>query len=317
MTRGWWLLLVLGLLCLVGFAFVVAGTAKYEAYAPGHVSGDETARFDRERLAKLAVPEPEPAAAASPPVGAAGGDDVTIADAFDGIAGAALGDGYGSGNRDRRRMLAGEKGGRAAPVALDDKDAEEVTEEEGRMGATEDQRGLRAVRALEQGQHRVELRRGAEKNEPVAGTTEAEAEKPARFLPRVFYFENTYLGGNAAYQEQRRRLEQALGHRRLPHLAARLPPQPFDAPGDAGLALTASLDRGYVDRPGRVFLQVGLQGSSRFGWRRPPLDVVLVVDRSLVASPRRIPEAFGALAKRLGPRDRLGVVFAAERPKRR
>lgn len=136
-------------------------------------------------------------------------------------------------------------------------------------------------------------------------STVAEA-PPTRFLPRMCYFENTYLGGNAAWQEQLRRVQSALGHLR-PLRYARLDAQAFDPPTDAGMALTASLDHAGLQQPGRVVLQVGLQGSQRFGWRRPPLDVVLVVDgpvTDLTAA------AAKTLLARLSPRDRLGVVEA-------
>ncbi len=129
-------------------------------------------------------------------------------------------------------------------------------------------------------------------------------EKPAAFLPRFGYFENTYLGGDAAWAERARRLGTVLHEDQRPYLLAALAPQPFDPPGDAGLGVSAQLDVGHVERPGRVFLQVGLQGSARFGWRRPPLDVVLVAD----AAPALVDETLLALVRRLGAQDRLGLV---------
>ncbi len=144
--------------------------------------------------------------------------------------------------------------------------------------------------------------------------TEKREERPDSFLPRVFYFENTYLGGNAAHEERLRRLDRAFGGR-TPYRAAKLPPQAFDAPNDAGLALTAQLDRRYVDKPGRVVLQVGLQGSQRFGWRRPPIDVVLVVDQPVLANEAEVlVEAVTGLLRRLGAQDRVGVVLVGPEP---
>ncbi|MCB9548531.1 MAG: VWA domain-containing protein [Myxococcales bacterium] len=134
-------------------------------------------------------------------------------------------------------------------------------------------------------------------------------ERPDRFLPRMCYFENTYLGGNAAYEERLRRLEADLGGQPGPHLLALLDPQPFDPPEDAGLRLTAALSQASLEKPGRVVLQVGLQGSRRHGWRRPPLDVALVVD---VNNPDVVTRAADALLKRLGPQDRLAIVQAGE-----
>ena len=141
------------------------------------------------------------------------------------------------------------------------------------------------------------------------------AAPPARFLPRVCYFENTYLGGNAAHAEHLRRLDADFGAADRPYREATLSPQPFDAPGDSGLALSASLDRRWIDKPGRVVLQIGLQGSERFGWRRPPIDVALVVDRPVLANDEAVlVEAVTGLVRRLGPQDRLAVVLVGPRP---
>lgn len=136
--------------------------------------------------------------------------------------------------------------------------------------------------------------------------------RPDRFLPRMCYFENTYLGGNAAYEERLRRLDEDFG-RDAPYRLASLPPQPFDAPADAGLSLTAALDTRSLDQPGRVYLQIGLQGSKRYGWRRPPLDVALVVDPAArSADADALEHAVTTLVRRLGPQDRLAVVLASD-----
>ncbi len=136
---------------------------------------------------------------------------------------------------------------------------------------------------------------------------------PASTLPRMFYFENTYLGGNAGYVQRMRRLEAALGEAGRPHELAHAAPQAFDPPGEAGLALTASLSHRWVERPQRVVLQVGLQGSERYGWRRPPLDVVVVVDEAArAAHPGVLVEVVRALGSRLGPQDRVGLVLAGD-----
>ncbi len=134
--------------------------------------------------------------------------------------------------------------------------------------------------------------------------------KPTRFLPRVGYFENTYLGRSPAYLRQVRGLDARFGDA-APYGPAALPPQALDAPEDAGLALSATLDRPDLSQPGRVFLQVGLKGSERFGWRRPPLDVALVVDGTLAAEePEVLTRAVTGLLRRLDARDRLGVIVA-------
>ena len=96
---------------------------------------------------------------------------------------------------------------------------------------------------------------------------------------------------------------------------ASLPPQPMYPPEDKGLSLAVTLDRQWIDQPGRVYLQVALQGSRRYGWRRPPLDVVAVIDGG--AAGRRPEAVMGGLQRllaTLGPQDRLGVVLAGEPP---
>ncbi|MBU0553651.1 hypothetical protein KJ940_19425, partial [Myxococcota bacterium] len=132
----------------------------------------------------------------------------------------------------------------------------------------------------------------------------AELARPEAVLPRVFYFENTYLGGNAAYLERLRKLDEAFAAR--PYRLARLPPQPLDPPTHAGLALTAQLNARALDQPRRVLLQVGLRGSERFGWRRPPLDVALIAYH-VEAEP--LTRALKALMRRLDLRDRLSLII--------
>ena len=148
---------------------------------------------------------------------------------------------------------------------------------------------------------------------PAVAAAPARTVKPARFLPRTFYFENTYLGGDAAIAERTRRVQAALGAEglALPLDRTTAGEQPLDPPDTDGLAVYADLDRSWLDQPGRVVLQVGLRGSDRYGWRRPPLDVVVVFAPGATrADPRGALQALASLAQRLGPRDRLGAVIA-------
>jgi hypothetical protein len=168
--------------------------------------------------------------------------------------------------------------------------------------------------------HRWTVTRGPEPVDPwqVADDTWLQRpqllQKPQKTLPRMFYFENTYLGRTAAFQERLRRLTSVLGSQRM---AARntLPPQKLDPPSDAGLSVTTSLDRTQLNAPGRVILQVALQGSHRYGWRRPPLDMAVVLDPGAVArSPEQVRQALDHLMTSLGPKDRLGVVLGTNPP---
>ncbi len=137
----------------------------------------------------------------------------------------------------------------------------------------------------------------------------ARLQKPERFLPRHGYFENTYLGGSAAYLERLRRLDQALAGHGQPHRLALADSQGFDSPARSGLAVKARLDRRTFDKPGRVFLEVGLRGSDRHGWRKPPLETVLVVAPQVVGT-AAMHEAIASLLRVLGAEDRLAVVLA-------
>jgi len=136
---------------------------------------------------------------------------------------------------------------------------------------------------------------------------------PDKTLPRMFYFENTYLGGSAAYAERLRRLDQSLAGESRPYEVVQAEVQPFDAPRTEGLGLTASIDATHFERARRVFLQVGLRGSARYGWRRPPLDIVLVIDQpAFLRGPTFVTGFVVDLLRQLGPSDRLGIVLAGE-----
>ncbi len=142
------------------------------------------------------------------------------------------------------------------------------------------------------------------------------AEKPESFIPDKCYFENTYLGGNAAYVEQLRRLDAELGVLGQPHRLASAYTQAFDAPPKSGMSVSASLNTRWFQQTGRVYLQVGLQGSQRYGWRRPPLELVLVIDGQTMAGNGASTVALiRALLRRLGPQDTLGIVLAGDLPR--
>ena len=351
MSRRWWLLLALGVLLMGAFFFVVlmAGGRKYEARdgraAMKGKQDEAQAHLDglSDRFVEVAPGSPAPPAAVdAPPPPPSEPEPEKPSDLRDPFQAAVPwhgrydGPATGEGRAEKSNLK--QEVGR-----LSARESKEMADFETRRGRLADRElaigakghlGADETIALEDGAHRIDLaksqddaknKRGtragdfaqADRDEPDDATRgEGEGQgrqKPESFLPRTCYFENTYLGGNAAYAERLRRLDDAIGWLR-PHHEARLPPQPFDAPTDDGLSLTATLDRSWLDKPGKVILQVGLQGSHRFGWRRPPLDVVLVVDQGVVARPRDIPEAIEALRKRLGPRDRMGIVLVAPTP---
>jgi Ca-activated chloride channel family protein len=100
------------------------------------------------------------------------------------------------------------------------------------------------------------------------------------------YWANTYVPGDPALRLLQARLAswdrsalqaQAGVPLRL-HEAAAQPSQPFDAPGDAALAVYLHADRAGLEGPGRMLVQVGLKGAARAGGRRPAMSVALVLD---------------------------------------
>jgi hypothetical protein len=149
-----------------------------------------------------------------------------------------------------------------------------------------------------------------------AWRTTGRFEAPGAMLPRTFYFENTYLGRNAGYLEERAELERRFGHTQAPWRLAGLPEQPIDPPESGGLALNVALSDTWIDRPQRVFLQVSLRGSERHGWRRPPLDQVVVIDSRLFGRQQnQVLEALRGLAARLGPQDQVAVILTGDTPR--
>ncbi|MFT5432328.1 MAG: hypothetical protein ACI9OJ_003027, partial [Myxococcota bacterium] len=172
-------------------------------------------------------------------------------------------------------------------------------------------RGQGKIEAESQSAQYGESGRGESEPEVVEG----KRAKPEAFIPRTCYFENTYLGGNAAYEEQVRRLDDSLASVGRPHRLAMAKKQSFDAPAKAGLGVHATLSRRWFDEPQRVFLQVALRGSERYGWRRPPIEMVIVIDpAALNAGPFGALQLIRAALADLGPQDSLAVVLASHRP---
>ncbi len=220
-----------------------------------------------------------------------------------------------------RQRAAGDEVDALLAELPDDGKRDATKEEEGRMGRRErylnERRRRQAPGDFETGLDGINaLSRGPRTDTGLLddGWIADAPEKPAAFLPSMFYFENTYLGRSAHFIERLRRLDAAWGAQ-APYRLASLPPQGVDPPDDKGLSLSVALDRTSIEQPGKVHLQVTLQGSSRFGWRRPPLDVAVVIDAG--AAQRRPEQVVGALQRllaTLGPQDRLGVVLAGEPP---
>ncbi len=80
-------------------------------------------------------------------------------------------------------------------------------------------------------------------------------------------------------------------------------------PETTALAVDAQLDRDHLDGPGQVWLRVGLRSTDRWGMRRPPFDLAIVVGSQAAQAPNRAAcTALESLAERIEPQDRLTVV---------
>jgi hypothetical protein len=139
------------------------------------------------------------------------------------------------------------------------------------------------------------------------GLFAAEVEKPTAFLPRMAYFESNYVGGDAGYAHFVRALSRDLPDFARALEAARATPPPLDPPESDGLGLEVTTEPSWMERPGRALLMVSLTGSSRFGWRRPPLDLAVVLGGSRDKQAVEL-ELLLALTRKLGPEDSLSVV---------
>lgn len=146
-----------------------------------------------------------------------------------------------------------------------------------------------------------------------AGSTEAEdacgpvGEAP-RPLPRRCHLASNYRAGQGVWQ------------RRLESLAA-LPPELRGLAAAAGpggellppetkaLAVAARLDRSHLDGPGQVWMRVSLRSTDRWGMRRPPFDLAVVVGADAAQAPdQRACRTLEALVQRVEPQDRLTLI---------
>ena len=107
------------------------------------------------------------------------------------------------------------------------------------------------------------------------------SERPVNILPRRGYFENTYVGGDLSFAALSQTLPESMRSSLKAHASLAHVPQ-FDPPIERGVALSAQLSHASLESPSRVILQVGLRGSDQYGWRRAPLNLMVVVDPHLI-----------------------------------
>ncbi len=146
-----------------------------------------------------------------------------------------------------------------------------------------------------------------------AGEADACAEWPsdAEPMPRRCHLAPTYHAGRASWQ---RRLQTLAG---LPReLAAadwtgRGGPT-LDAPDKTALAVDARLDRDAIDGPGRVWMRIWLRSTERWGMRRPPFDLAVILGPNAIQrEPTQTCATLQALVADVGAQDRFSLIWGA------
>ncbi len=106
--------------------------------------------------------------------------------------------------------------------------------------------------------------------------------KPSSFWPRKAYFENQYIGGDPRYLHLKKQLPYAL-QSLLDQKPSKLVLSNVDLPQNEAISLNVQLSRNDFESPQSMLMEISLQGSDRFGWRRPPIAWMLMVSPALMA----------------------------------
>ncbi len=141
------------------------------------------------------------------------------------------------------------------------------------------------------------------------------------FQPPEGYWRNTYVPGDPdlrylqarLLKHDRASLEALAGGTLLLHDAAQRPTQPFDPPTESALAVFLRADRRAIDGETRLLVQVGLQGTERYGGRRPAMNVSLVLDLEgeiSVESATALRALVTAFGQARNPGDRFRLIVA-------
>ncbi len=151
----------------------------------------------------------------------------------------------------------------------------------------------------------------AEGEEATADTGETclQTEQIASAMPRRCHLSSTYLAGTALWQRRLRALADL-----PPELAAAMgenvPKNEIEAPDIAALSVDARLSLDHIEAAGQVWLRVGLRSTERWGLRRPPIDLAVILGANAAAmADDAACKALTTLASRVEPQDRLTVVW--------
>ncbi|MEM7353897.1 MAG: hypothetical protein AAF657_24060, partial [Acidobacteriota bacterium] len=137
-----------------------------------------------------------------------------------------------------------------------------------------------------------------------------------RFQSAEGYWSNTYVPGDPLVRYLQARLagldrtafETASQQPVQLHDASQQTTQPFDPPADAALGVYLHADRKTVVGASRMLVQVGLAATERYGGRRPPMQIAVVLDLSAAVAPEDS-ASLRALLAALGEARDLGDRF--------
>lgn len=145
----------------------------------------------------------------------------------------------------------------------------------------------------------------------------AQALENLTFQEPIGYWSNSYIPGDPAMRLLQARLRawdrDALGQDLRLERAVETIVQPFDAPGDAALAVYLHADAPAIEGPTRLRLQVGLKAAERQGGHRPAMNIGLVVDTRSITDANtgaRIRALIAALDRVRQPEDRFSLTVA-------
>ena len=127
-------------------------------------------------------------------------------------------------------------------------------------------------------------------------------------MPRRCHLASNYRAGQGIWQ---RRLEalSALPQPLRDQAGAAAPAAELLPPETKALAVAARLDREHIEGPGQVWMRVSLRSTDRWGMRRPPFDLAVIVGPSAAKAENQLAcRTLEALVQRIEPQDRLTLI---------
>ncbi|MCB9740362.1 MAG: hypothetical protein H6747_13960 [Deltaproteobacteria bacterium] len=143
---------------------------------------------------------------------------------------------------------------------------------------------------------------------PQSGGEVCTASEPPRPLPRRCHLEPNYYAGRASWQRRLQAMAQLPAELQRTQLRRAGTPT-IAAPEGAALAVDARLDRDTAAGPGRAWMRVWLRSSDRWGLRRPPMDLAVVVSPAAAASKGATCATLTALMARVEAQDRVSLLL--------